>query len=218
MMSSAPVMVVEIGNSFSDTVDRAACELIRTLREQLVAVGERRRIERARRRLLGKRRRHRPGCDIDLLLGEVGEGRSRQIEGLGEDVRRRVAEPVGDRKRAELREIAIVEHQHEGARAAPEPLDRMAVPAREEPHFARPEIDDLALVLRVDGGDPAAPFDHIGPFGGVRVPMQLAQAAWLERHVDAGELLRHGELCDGRLRSRAAIESLGRQASKRETE
>jgi hypothetical protein len=94
----------------------------------------------------------------------------------------------------------------------------MALPAREVPHVARTELDDLALILRVDGGDAAASFDHIGPFGGVGVPMQLAQAARLERHVDAGELLRHGELRDGRLFRRAAVESLGRQAPEREAE
>src|SRR5262249_38660584 len=35
----------------------------------------------------------------------------------------------------------------------------MAVAAREVPHVARAEIDDLALVLRIDGGDAAAAFE-----------------------------------------------------------
>ena len=84
----------------------------------------------------------------------------------------------------------------------------MAMAAREIPDVARTEIDDLALVLRVDGGDAAAPLDHIGPFGGVGVPMQLAQGPGLERHVDAGELLRDRELDDGRLLGGAAVELL----------
>jgi hypothetical protein len=88
---------------------RAARELIWLLREQFVAMRQRRLVQRTRRRLLGKGWRHRPGGDIDLLLGEIGESLGRQIEGLGQHLGRRVAEPVGDRERAELREIAVVE-------------------------------------------------------------------------------------------------------------
>lgn len=84
----------------------------------------------------------------------------------------------------------------------------MAVAAREIPDVARTEIHDLATVLGVDGGDAAASVDDIGPFGGVGVPMQLAQRPGLERHVDAGELLRHWELDDGRLLGGAAVELL----------
>ncbi len=196
----------------------ATGENVGALSEQLVAVGEGRRVQRAWRRLLCNRRRHRARRDIDLLLGKVGEGRLRQIEGLGQHLWRRVAEPIADAERAELREIAVVEHQHEHARPGADPLDGMAVAAREVPDVARTEIDDLALVLRVDGGDAAAPFDHIGPFGSVGVPVQLAQSPGLECHVDAGELLRHRELDHCRLLRRAAVEGVGRQAAEREAE
>ena len=45
----------------------------------------------------------------------------------------------------------------------------------------RAEIDDLALAERIDGGDPAIALEHIGPFGGIGVPVQLAQGAGLQR-------------------------------------
>src|SRR4029453_7454218 len=86
-------------------------------------------------------------------------------------------------------------------------------------HFvARPEIDDLALVLGIDRGDAAAAFDHIGPLGGFRVPVQLAQSARLECHVHAGELLRDRKLDDGCFLRGAAIEGLGRLAPERKAE
>ncbi len=82
----------------------------------------------------------------------------------------------------------------------------MAVTAREVPDIARTEIDDLRQPERVDGGDAAAPIDDIGPFGGIGVPVQLAQGAGLKRHVNAGELVGDREALHVRLLRRAAIE------------
>ena len=181
-------------------------------------MGQRRRIERPRRRLLRQRRRNGTCRDIDLLLGKVGEGFGRQIEGLGQNLGRRVADPVGDREGAELREVAIVEHQHEGAGARSKPLDRVTMAAREVPHVARAKVHDLALVLGIDRGDAAAAFDHIGPLGRVGMPVQLAQSARLECHVHAGELLRDWKLDDRRFLRRASIEGFGGLAPEREAE
>ncbi len=89
----------------------------------------------------------------------------------------------------------------------------MTVAARKIPDVAGTEIDDLALALRIDGGDADAAVDHIGPFGGVGVPVQLAHSPGLERHVDAGELVGDRELGDRRLLRRAAVEGLGRESS-----
>ncbi len=122
------------------------------------------------------------------------------------------------REGAEFREIAVVEHEEEGAGAGAEALDRMAVAAREVPDIARAEVDDLALADRIDGGDPAIALEHIGPFGGIGVPVQLAQGARLERHVDPGELLRHREAGDVRLLGGAAVELLGLLRAKRKAE
>ncbi|HET7446850.1 MAG TPA: hypothetical protein VFJ49_02865 [Methyloceanibacter sp.] len=47
------------------------------------------------------------------------DAEGRHIEGLGQYLWRRVAEPIGDREGAKFREIAVVEHQNEGAGAWP---------------------------------------------------------------------------------------------------
>jgi hypothetical protein len=121
-----------------------------------------------------------------------------------------MADPIGNREGAELGEITVVEHQHESAGARPDPLDRMAVPAGEVPDVSGPEINDLAPVLWIDGGDAAASFDHIRPFGGVGMPVQLAQGSRLECHINAGKLLRDRKLLDIGFLGGAALEALGR--------
>jgi hypothetical protein len=89
--------------------------------------------------------------------------------------------------------------------------------AREVPDIARAEVDDLALAQRIDGGDSAIALEHIGPFG-IGVPVQLAQGARLERHVNAGELLRYREAGDIRLLGGAPVELLGLLGAKRKAE
>jgi hypothetical protein len=75
------------------------------------------------------------------------------------------------------------------------------------------EIENLGLVVWVDRGDAAASLDHIGPFGGVGVPVKLAEPAGLERHVDACKLIGDGKPGDIGLLGRAAIEGLGLHAA-----
>src|SRR5262245_45112965 len=84
----------------------------------------------------------------------------------------------------------------------------MAVTSWEIPDISGSEVDDLPLSHRVDGGDTAIAFEHIGPFGGVGVPMQLAKGARLERHVDAGELFRNRKAGDVRFLGGATVELL----------
>ena len=137
-------------------------------------MGERPAIERAGRRIGGKRRRHRSLGDVDLALGKIREGRRRHAEILRQHLGRRVADPIADAERAELRKVAVVEHQHEQAVLGADALDRVAEPAREIPDVAGIEVDDLRLALRVDGGDAALALDHIGPLCRVGVPVQFA--------------------------------------------
>ena len=66
-------MVDEMGNSRIETMRMgAAGEMLGRLREQAVAMSEPARIERAGRRGLWQRRRHRALSDIDLAFREVG--------------------------------------------------------------------------------------------------------------------------------------------------
>jgi len=85
----------------------------------------------------------------------------------------------------------------------------VAVAAREIPDIAGPEIDDFPLTGRVDGGDAAIALEYIGPFRGVGMPVQLAQRARLERHVDAGQFLRYRKAGDIGFLGGAAVELLG---------
>ncbi|ODS01198.1 hypothetical protein AUC68_12600 [Methyloceanibacter methanicus] len=142
------------------------------------------------------------------MVGEIGEGRLGQTEILGQHIVRRVTQPIGDRERAELGEVAVVEHQDERA-AVGKPLNGMAVSAREVPDVAGSEIGDLGLVLRVDRGDACVAVDHVGPFGGIGVPVQLAHGARLQGHVDPGQSFGDRELADIGFLRRSAVELLG---------
>jgi hypothetical protein len=122
---------------------------------------------------------------------------------------RRVPDPVADRERAELREIAVVEHEEEDAGAGPKPLDRVAMSAREIPDVAGAEIHRLPLTGGIDGGDTAIALDDVAYSGGIGVPVKLAQRAGLEHHVNAGQLFRDREAGDTRFLGGAAVELLG---------
>ena len=171
-------MVVEIGNSCCDTrAIRAPGIRVRALRQQSVTMGERSGIDRSRRGIGGKRRRHRSLGDVDLAFREIREGRCRHSEVLRQHLGRRVPDPIADAEGAELGEITVVEHQHEQAVLGADALDRVTEAAREVPYVAGGEVGDLRLAFRVDGGDPALALDHIGPFRRIGVPVQLAQPA-----------------------------------------
>jgi hypothetical protein len=129
-----------------------------------------------------------------------------------------VSDPIADAEGAELGEITIVEYEHEQAVLGADALDRVAEPAREVPHIASSEVGDLRLTLRVDGGDAALALDHIGPFGCIGVPVQLAQPARDERHQHAGELFRDREFRDRCLLGPAAVPRLGRNRTQLEAE
>jgi hypothetical protein len=61
-----------------------------------------------------------------------------------------------------------------------------------QPSGSSPWIECGISVL-VDGGDPGAAVQHVGPFGRL-VPVQLAHAAGVQAHVDAGNVLGDSEL------------------------
>jgi len=69
--------------------------------------------------------------------------------------------------------------------------------------------------LRIDGGDARIALQHVGPFGGVGVPMQLAERARFERHINAGKFVGDGEAFDVCFFRGAAVERLGGHLAKR---
>ena len=197
---------------------RAPGVRVGALRQQPVTMRERSGIDRSRRGIGGKRRRHRSLGDVDLAFREIREGRCRHSEVLRQHLGRRVPDPIADAEGAELGEITVVEHQHEQAVLGADALDRVTEAAREIPYIAGGEVSDLRLAFRVDGGDPALSLDHIGPFRGIGVPVQLAQPAGNERHQHAGELFRHRKFRNRRFFRPAAVPGLGRDRTELEAE
>ena len=146
--------------------------------------------------------------DVQLFLGKFGKGRNGKTERLGENLGRRVPEPVGGAERAEFRKRTVVEDQHEVGFAWPEPLQHVAMPARKVPDIARVEVVDLRRAVGADdrGADPS--LDDKSPLGGDRMPVQLADAAGIQAHRDPGQPLGYRQLFDGRLPGRAAVRDM----------
>ncbi len=75
-------------------------------------------------------------------------------------------------------------------------LDRMWNARCEIPEIADADVIDEIVPLSVDGCDAGAAVKHVGPFGSL-VPMQFANAAGIQTHVHAGNVLRNTEFPHG---------------------
>ena len=147
-----------------------------------------------------KRRRE----DVELArVGHVGEGGSVHAEILGQHVGRHVLDPVTEQEGVVLVEIAVVEHQQKLGAVGTQALNRMRDAWREIPQVADADVVDEIAALRIDRGDARGAVEHVGPFGGL-VPMQLAHAAGIEPHVDAGDILGNAKLAHRHLPGPAA--------------
>ena len=182
---------------------RAAFGLDRRLRQH--AMAETLRHRRRAGDLVGiERSRQRRREDVELArVGHVGEGRSLHAEILRQHVGRHVLDPVAEQEGVVLVEIAVVEHQQKLGAVGTETLDRMRDARREIPQVADADVVDEIAALRIDRGDARGAVEHVGPFGGL-VPMQLAHAAGIEPHVDAGDVLGNAELAHRHLPGPAA--------------
>src|SRR5580700_4192664 len=78
--------------------------------------------------------------------------------------------------------------------AGAEALQEVAMAAREIPSVAGAEFVDGGLAVGHDDGGADAAFNHVSPFGGERVPVELANGSGFEAHGDAGDALGDGEL------------------------
>ena len=132
-----------------------------------------------------------------------GQKRGRHAEILGQHLGRRVLEPVAEQEGVVLVEVAVVEHQQELAAVGTEALDRMRDAGGKIPEIADADVVDEVAALRVDRGDARGAVEHVGPLG-LLVPMQLAHAAGIEPHVDAGDVLGNAELAHRHLPGPAA--------------
>src|SRR5690348_4737516 len=84
----------------------------------------------------------------------------------------------------------------------------MTMTAWEVPDVAWSKVFDFVLSLGVDDGYAAVSFDDVGPLRCVCMPVQLAQSARLEIHIDTGEALRDRKVDRCRLIRATALVSL----------
>ena len=113
-------------------------------------------------------------------------------------------EPVAQQEGIVFVEIAVVEHQQEFAAVGIEALDRVRNAATENTRDRRRRRHrrnccpwGSMAVMR------ARAVQHVGPFGRL-VPMQLANAAGIQAHVHAGDILGDAEFPHGDLAGPAA--------------
>jgi hypothetical protein len=163
----------------------AAIRFDRRLREHFVAEPVRHRL-RAHQLVRAERTGNIRLEDVELLrVRRVSQQIGGHAEILGKNLGRHVLEPVTDEKRAVLIEAAAIEHQQKFAAIGTETLDAMRHAGWEIPEIADSHVIDEIAALRIDRGDPRSAVQHVGPLGFL-VPVQLADAAGVQAHVDAG--------------------------------
>src|SRR5208283_6181446 len=101
--------------------------------------------------------------DVELLLGDVGEGAFGDAEVLGENLFRDVGQKVRDQEGRILVEVAVVEDEQELATVPLESLERVGNAAREVPDVALANIVLEGVTFPVDGGDPHPALEHEPP-------------------------------------------------------
>src|SRR5713226_3972218 len=156
--------------------------------------------------------------DIKLArIGRMVDQRRRDAKVLAQHLGRRVLEPVAQQECVVLVEVSIVENQQELTSVGAQSLNRMWNAARKIPEVADTHVIDKVSSLGVDSGDTGGPVQHVSPFG-LLVPMQLAHAAGIESHLNAGNRFRDTKLPHRHLTGPAAVRLSHMRVSKREAE
>ena len=116
---------------------------------------------------------------------------------------RRPRHPIGDAKRPELRESAVVEDEQKVALARPEALNECPCPLGNTQMSPGPKSEISAFPEGAMTVTRAAARDHVRPLCRDRMPVQLSQRTRLKPHGYCREALGNGELIHGVLPSRA---------------
>ena len=93
--------------------------------------------------------------------------------------------------------MSVVEAEKEVRFAGAEALQQVAVASREIPGVAGTEFVDGGLAVGHHDRGADAAFNHVRPFGGEGVPVELANGSGFEAHGDAGDALGDGKFGDG---------------------
>src|SRR6185312_5157673 len=104
-----------------------------------------------------------------------------------------MADPVGDAESAEFGEMPAVKPQQEMAWLLPQALEHVPVTLREIPNIAGFKIVGGGCAIRRDHCRTYAAFQHVGPFGGDGMPVELAECAGFQAHGDTRDALGDGE-------------------------
>ena len=142
--------------------------------------------------------------DPAIVQRDVGEGFGRDAEVHGQDIGRGVRQPVGGRQGVELGAGPVVERQHELGPVGAQALQRVRQAGREVPQIAGLDVGHGRAAERVQHRDAAVAVGHDRPLG-LLVPVQLADAAGRQAHVDAGDLGRDREVGLRHLPAPAAV-------------
>jgi hypothetical protein len=95
-----------------------------------------------------------------------------------------------------LGEGAVGECQQEFAAVGRQALNRMRNTGRKEPQITGLDVIDEIMAVLIDGSDASLAGDHERPLR-LLVPMQLANTAGSEPHVDPRDLLGDRHFADG---------------------
>jgi len=100
--------------------------------------------------------------------------------------------------------VAVVKDEQELGAVLAQALQGVGDAAGEVPQVALLEVVDEVAALVVEGRDADLAVEDVGPLG-LLVPVQLADDAAVEAHVDAGQLDAGGQLAHRRLAGPAAF-------------
>lgn len=120
-----------------------------------------------------------------------------------------LTEPVRQDESALLGEVAVVKDEQELGAILAQTLQTMRHTAGEVPQVALLQVINEVAALIVQRRNAHLAVENIGPLG-LLVPVQLADDALAQTHVDAGEFARGGQLADGGLAGPASFLVIGR--------
>src|SRR5579872_612762 len=115
-----------------------------------------------------------------------------------------MGKPISHQQSVELTRRAVIEADNKLATVRSETLEGMRVTGRKIPDITLLNVGNIWTACRINHGNPAVTVSHVRPFGCL-MPMQLADAAGRQSHVDAGNGCGNREIRLGYLARPAAV-------------
>ena len=115
-----------------------------------------------------------------------------------------MSKPIRHQQSVELARRAVIEADNKFATVRSQTLQGMRVTGRKIPDIALLDVGNIGAACRIDHGNSAVAVSHVGPLGRL-VPMQFADAAGRQSHIDAGDGCGNCEVRLGHLPRPAAV-------------